>query len=103
MGLSPMTIRHWLIAVAVIAALLWVAKLCERRRELLERAEECSDLRLIDTFETFEPMNEQHFHFHRWNAWRDAVEKKYRFAANHPWLPVEPNPPDAEWTFSDEP
>ena len=103
MGLPRMTIRHWLIAVAVIAALLWVAKLCERRRELLERAEECSDLRLLDMFETFEPMNEQHFHFHRWNAWLDAVEKKCRFAANHPWLPVEPNPPDAEWTFSDEP
>jgi Tfp pilus assembly protein PilE len=82
MRLPRMTIRRWMVAVALIAVLSAIGV------ELWRRSLAYS--RLADLY------------FGRAAIWSDtkkierdmALSERYRRAARSPWLPVEPDPPE---------
>jgi hypothetical protein len=101
-----MSVRRWLIASAIIATLLGCEHLLRLRARYLEianaeasrvydygegRGFHCAREEWLDQAGNFTPK------FHVFcDEVRDRaakLERKYRFAASHPWLVVEPDPP----------
>ncbi len=82
------TIRRMMVIVAVVAGMLWATlALQERSRRFLKIASEREmEVRALTTYYAFYPPFE---HIAR----LDEMKKKYEYAASHPWLPVEPDPP----------
>jgi hypothetical protein len=115
-----MTMRRWMIAVAVFAAGAWTWEIAHRaygfrslaaamrQRELIARAAvgieagaaqyKGCDFTIPEDFDPTtahlragsERYRRLFFHYRR-------IRKKYERAARYPWLPVEPDPP---WTES---
>jgi hypothetical protein len=90
-----MTTRGWLIVVAAVAMALRGGELLRRRAEYLREADCCSAFHIPD----FMVQDEEG---RRWNNWVDAMEQKYRFAADHPWVSVAPDPPAPIKDYSPE-
>src|SRR5437588_10387834 len=94
MQIPRMTTRRWILAVAIVALLLGAERLAERRAYLLIRAEVEADraddfvkgracLRdEIDVEGMYEKLRDHYL----------GLARKYRLAADMPWLPVEPDP-----------
>jgi hypothetical protein len=111
-----MTTRRWMVAVAVVAAAFAVCVMVRSREKYLDLAWEMQNLVEQCTADIviysgtprgpgyhtpipkgFDPMaaplpaemewlRRRYVHFSR-------MRQKYEFAAAHPWLPVEPDPP----------
>jgi|SRR5215467_5754768 len=105
MRLPRMTTRRWMIAVAVVALICAAAVILRERKERFGRiarrhwhAVELSSLvghaDMLGTprfpRETFALRRKRVIDWHR------EMARKYRGAARHPWLPVEPDPPKPE-------
>ena len=116
MRLPRMTVRRWMAAVAVVGLLLAVGRLLKRRAFYLGQVTVNASMEALcridrngkldygpyknpyllgnrDLFngdETLKPeyvemVAEQHAYF-------DGLVRKYRYAASHPWVSVEPDP-----------
>ena len=89
------TMRRMMVAVALAALLVaWspVSRSCRERSLEIARANAdwdrswfVSDGRAADLIDA-----------ERRSRWRSAMERKYLWAADHPWLPVLPDPPKPE-------
>lgn len=110
----PMTTRRWMAAVAVIAMLLAGGLSWKRRAAFLvqadlhERSAAFWDVRRqrYDRDGGFPIFNEKFFEsddtvkpyygsrFRRRAEHHASLGRKYRHAAAHPWLAVEPDPPE---------
>jgi hypothetical protein len=118
MRLPRITTRRWMIAVAVVAAGLGAWDLTRRRQRYVERAstmaekEYGSEITILVTSgadvnpchilipDGFNPLaaplpadlvslRDRFLYFQR-------MRTKYEYAARHPWLLVEPDPPEPE-------
>src|SRR5262249_21597887 len=113
--LPRMTMRRWMIAVAVVgvptAAIIASDRQAERRDLLLYRARPHTET--ARKYESSTPAIIAHLgcpkaiyqraelrHLleiqPRRIAYHEAMARKYRDAARHPWLPVEPDPPEPQ-------
>jgi len=89
-----MTIRRWILAVALVAVALWGKRLAERRAYFLTRAEVEAD-RADDFVNGRVCLKEEYCGEGMYERLRDhslALARKYRLAANRLWLPVQPDP-----------
>jgi hypothetical protein len=89
-----MTTRRWMIAVATAAPVLGAKRLADRRAYFLMRAEVEAD-RANDYANCLPCLNEEYDVPGMYEKLRDhylGLARKYRLAANRPWLPVEPDP-----------
>jgi hypothetical protein len=97
------TVRRMMIVVGLAALVMWVGRTLQERRGRFEKraqVEARAGLREIMKYvyrvspgttvpqSFFEDFPKVRYH--------EALDKKYRFAALHPWLPVEPDPPEPE-------
>jgi hypothetical protein len=95
-----MTTRRWMIVVAVIGSLMGGIVITQRRRVYLpsqsqyhaERLERLRGPRVIRTNISFSRLTRER----KMLLYHDAMARKYKLAAGHPWLPVEPDPPEPE-------
>jgi hypothetical protein len=105
-----MTVRGWLAAIGVIAILLGYKRLLERRSFFLEKVHEHSVMKRIygedrggfcpnDLWFDDDAVKQQDLN-RRWTKmmddsrdWEGVMERKYTYAASHPWLSVEPDTP----------
>ena len=94
MHVPRMSTRHWFLVIVVVAAALWAKRLTDRRACYLTRAEVEADRAddyangracLKDGY-AIAGMNE------RLRDHYSQLARKYRLAANRPWLPIEPDP-----------
>ena len=82
--------RSLLILVALVAVALGVMRWMERR---------ASDFRRLELdFRDSAKMNEISFAIGNpqcgpWAVYQRKLQRKYEYAATHPWLPVPPDPP----------
>jgi hypothetical protein len=77
-----LTIRRLMIAVAVVAVLLAAFVLVNERRKRFALLANDHGLKAIEEVKAKRPGR----HYQLW--------EKYRYAAHHPWLPVEADPPE---------
>ena len=94
MRLPRMTTRRWILAVVVVALLLGAERIVERRAYFLTRAEVEADRaghfigagvclrKEFDKEGMYEKLRDHYL----------ALARKYRLAADRPWLPVESDP-----------
>lgn len=82
------TIQRMMVIVAVGACILWATVvLQERRRRFLRIASEHEkELRLLHSYYVY-------YYPFEIIEWLDEMKKKYEYAAAHPWLPIESDPP----------
>jgi hypothetical protein len=102
MRLPRMTTRRWNVAVVVVALLCLLE---HRRRSFASRAV-YHNSKTWDSMVTFRGVaNRVYFDANdremtryevKKSAWHSALAEKYRYAALHRWLPVEPDPPEPE-------
>jgi hypothetical protein len=107
-----MTTRRWMMVVMVVSLILGSWKCLQRRAAFLELADQNAWLaehwnvhrqRYLDSgtpmfnelfFDSDDVMKEPYFtEFQADSKRHAALARKYRYAAAHPWLPVEPDPP----------
>ena len=93
-----MTTRRWLMVVAAAAVILGALRLHERRAYFLARAEDQEwvvnwllDGRMRLREELWATDYPQ-----RLFAYRQSLAYKYRYAADHPWISIEPDPDEPE-------
>ena len=89
-----MTTRRWMIAVATAALVLGAKRLAGRRAYFLTRAEVEAD-RADDYANGRACLREEYDVPGMYEKLRDyylGLARKYRLAANRPWLQVEPDP-----------
>ncbi len=95
-----MTIRAWIVVTGVVAVLMGCERLVERRSFFLGQAEKWAS-RAYDYGENrgFICFSDTSPGPERLTTFCDRVrdmsveqERNYRFAADHPWLSVEPDP-----------
>ena len=110
-----MTTRRWMIAAGIVAVTLAAWRCMERRAYYLGRVKAAALLEqryshrrnvMLSTGEYL--INESFFDadgnmkpnfatiLDQWHAYYAGLVRKYRYAASHPWLAVEPDlpPPD---------
>jgi hypothetical protein len=84
------TVRRLMVAVVIVGLMLglgaWMAR---RSAEFRKRAE--SHMRTVRVMYSIGRWKPRGFDRNAW-AWR--MGEKYAYAASHPWLPVEPDPPE---------
>jgi hypothetical protein len=93
MRVPGMTTRRWMSAVAVMALLLGAQRFVERRAYFLTRAEVEAD-RAADLIHGRACLRDEFCKEGFPEKLRDhylALARKYRLAADRPWLPVEPD------------
>jgi hypothetical protein len=88
MRLPRMTTRRWMIAVAILAFLFGMADRSRRFSAIADLYDGHSEASVKTP--------DERRRLALWNAYNRAVCRKYRRAARHPWLPVEPDPPEPE-------
>ncbi len=111
MRLPRMTVRRWMLAVAATATILASVVWMQRRAYYLEKycsfgmIHKLSGIRWDDKEEPvirlaewyFEPdgrLKGKYLHqFEKVHAYYSELRRKYLYAANHPWVYVEPDPP----------
>jgi hypothetical protein len=89
-----MSTRRWFLAVVVVAIALWAKRLADRRVYYLSRALVEAD-RASDYANGRACLREEYDVEGMYERLRDhysQLARKYRLAANRPWLPVEPDP-----------
>jgi hypothetical protein len=91
--LHRLTVRRMMILVVVVALAVWVAKLCWLSIVYLQRARAYADT--VTPYMISGPIE------HPWgpplsghDLWASEMANKYHNAARHPWLAVEPDPPE---------
>jgi hypothetical protein len=92
------TIRLMMVAVAVVALVMAAERLAKRRAYLLRRAEVDAD-RARDWANYTSCLRPEYDKPGMYEKMRDywlANARKYRLAADRPWLPVEPDAPQPE-------
>jgi hypothetical protein len=93
-----MTTRRWMIVVMMIGVALGGVEWLRRRRafalEMASHHYSCFDNGMHPPYiiKDFRPL-EKYVNYHL------DLEFKWSAAARHPWLPVEPDPPEPEWDF----
>jgi hypothetical protein len=87
MRLPRITTRRWMITVAVVALLLYL----ERRRRSFESL---AAFRLWPGVAS--TRHNPNLRLKKITLWHWDLARKYRYAAQYPWLPVEPDPPEPE-------
>jgi hypothetical protein len=94
------TVRRLMVAVAVVAIVLGaIYVLASRRARFLAIAPEHWDaiqepfLKYYDVYLT--PEQARQWALTR-DGWHMAMSVRYGYAADHPWLPVAPDPPEPE-------
>jgi hypothetical protein len=81
-----LTVRRLMLAVAVVALVIWLGRIYQLRQMYLEKVlDNKVALRQLDS--GISCYTEDH------TNWHEAMKQKYEHAARHPWLPVEPDPP----------
>jgi hypothetical protein len=117
MRLSQMTVRRWMIVAAVVGLLLTVDRYERRRKfclgqiivnssmERLYRIDRNGRLDYGDLKHPIMYCNREQLNnddtlkseyvklFMEQHAYFDALVRKYRYAASHPWTDIEPDPP----------
>jgi hypothetical protein len=79
------TVRRLMVAVALVAVLIGTARVLDGRRRRFARLANDYGLKAIEDRKAGRAgRNLQQF-------------EKYIYAAHHPWLPVEPDPPGPAW------
>lgn len=93
-ALPRMSTRRSFLAVVVVAVTLWAKGLADRRAYYLTRAEVEADR--ADDYANKRPLLKEEYDFEgmheRLRDHYSQLARKYRLAANRPWLPVEPDP-----------
>jgi len=95
MRLPRMTTRRWMIAVAVVALILWMASLLLLSARYRKRAGQY-ELELMGATPILMGPRERHRIVRPPSAhllWAREMANKYRRASWCPWLPVEPDSP----------
>jgi hypothetical protein len=111
MRLPRMTVRKWMLAVAAAAAILAVIVGVQQRAYYLEkyrsyamiemlssirRDEEINGMRWLASFYFEANGNLKRKYLNKFNtlhAYYSGLRRKYRYAADHPWIYVGPDPP----------
>jgi hypothetical protein len=88
MRLPRMTTRRWMILVAVVGMALDLWVLLQRRTERFTR--------IAEYHESHDPYLRPRFSWYipPFEVWHHQMALKYRRAADEPWLPVAPDPPE---------
>lgn len=100
MRIPRMTTRRWMVAVFVIALLLYGAAMWRRSVRFRALGDEYADWLNVEMLPSSADMNDVarakaiNAAAHEWNR---AMALKCRRAARYPWLPVEPDPPEPKW------
>ncbi len=96
MRLHRMTTRRWMVAVAAVALLLWVASLLSLSAMYRDKAAQYDSELLGDMPILMGPRERHRFVLPRraHTLWATEMANKYRRASWCPWLPVEPDPPE---------
>lgn len=100
MRLPRMTTRRWMVVVAIIGlamgGIVGGFRMGRRRDDFLKRARYHRSMEMA--YRTFRPtptwvmtprVSETTAHY-------ATMANKYRYAAQYPWLPVEPDPPEPQ-------
>ncbi len=88
------TVRRLMLAVAIVALFgAWLAEAPKRRERFLNIAQASSDW---DRFWFVSDGRSAEIVSVEKRRWRSAMERKYFWAADHPWLPVWPDAPEPE-------
>jgi hypothetical protein len=91
-----MTIRQWMIVVAVVAPILYASQLLLLSAAYRERAGQYQ-VGLLGSTPMLMGPNGSHSLNGRPSAhgiWVEKMAEKYLRASRFPWLPVEPDPPE---------
>src|SRR5437899_845604 len=103
MRLPRMTTRRWMVAVAVVAlACATTVLVMDRKKRFTriswEHAGAFPPLSFVDLIVATESERERLGAWgQRVTAWHKEMAQKYHYASRHPWLPVEPDPPEPKW------
>jgi hypothetical protein len=81
-----LTVRRLMLAVAVVALVIWLGRIYQLRQMYLEKFLD-NELALLQLDSGISCYTEDHM------KWHQAMRQKYEHAARYPWLPVEPDPP----------
>jgi hypothetical protein len=85
------TVRRLMVAVAVVGITLGALAACRSRSARFREIRDRHRAAMIVGFEApGEAAPAARLDWHR------AIERKYEYAARHPWLPVAPDPPEPE-------
>jgi hypothetical protein len=88
-----MTMRRWMVAVAVVAFVLGGFHLKRRRDDLMLKADVHTII--VEMFSYMVRVDEQDdARYTRRATYHAAMARKYRHAARYPWRRVEPDPPE---------
>jgi hypothetical protein len=84
------TVRKLMKWVAVAACVLWGVILMERSQRYGRISTNYAMAKFLWYGVTCSPLSTNKA------KWVEDMQKKYEYAAAHPWLPVEPDPPEPE-------
>jgi hypothetical protein len=99
MRLPRFTVRRIMVAVAIVALIIWIHDLMERRSRLLKLThiyiceQYLTDLELVHASVAGPSKAAELDAVRRRIEYNRSMVRKYTRAARYPWLPVEPDPP----------
>ena len=89
------TVRRLMLAVAIVAVILGAASGVRRRAERFRMIESYHRRNYHFSFVGNPSLDaEKTAKFIARNNWHNAMTMKYGDAADHPWLPIPPDPPE---------
>jgi hypothetical protein len=101
MQIPRMTVCRWMLGIAIVSLLLAAQRLAERRAYFLMRAEVEAD-RADDYIKRHVCLELLKDEYDRERVYKKlgnhylGLARKYRLAADRPWLQVEPDPPETK-------
>jgi hypothetical protein len=92
MRLPRITMRQWMVAVAVVGIVLGVTT---ERRKRFKQIADYHQAEFVKLSRRMKPFARQDRAWHPLE-WHERMERKYERAAAYPWLPVQSDPPRPE-------